>query len=93
VVNSGDVLCIKSPGIFHDIGITSNSLGAGRQKNDNDLAKDLRLKYDLGKYDTHERHVCRLAAGAFKRDAIPGSAGTVKKSTLFRKSTISLKNR
>jgi hypothetical protein len=26
---------------------------------------------------------CRLAAGAFKRDAIPKSVGTVKKSTLF----------
>ncbi len=89
MVNSGDFLCIESPGIFHDIGITSNSLGAGRQKKRNDLAKDLRLKYGLGKYDPHERHVCRLAAGAFKRDVIPGSAGTVKKSTLFRKSTLS----
>ena len=30
-------------------------------------------------------HVCRLAAGAFKRDAIPKSVETVKKSTLFSK--------
>jgi hypothetical protein len=34
--------------------------------------------------------VCRLAAGAFKRDAIPKSVGTVKKSTLFSKPKFSL---
>jgi hypothetical protein len=36
-------------------------------------------------------HDCRLGAGAFKRDAIPKSAGTVKKSTLFRKYELYLK--
>jgi hypothetical protein len=41
---------------------------------------------------THTKsQVCRLAAGAFKRDAIPKSAGTVKKYTLFRKSELYLK--
>ena len=38
-------------------------------------------------------HVCRLAAGAFKRDAIPKSAGTVKKSTLFSKPILSLERK
>jgi hypothetical protein len=41
---------------------------------------------------THTKsQVYQLAAGAFKRDAIPKSAGTVKKSTLFRKSELYLK--
>jgi hypothetical protein len=41
---------------------------------------------------THTKsQVCRLAAGAFKRDAIPKSAGTVKKYTLFRESELYLK--
>jgi hypothetical protein len=41
---------------------------------------------------THTKSkVCRLAAGAFKRDAIPKSAGTVKKYNLFRKSELYLK--
>jgi hypothetical protein len=42
---------------------------------------------------THTKsHVCRLAAGAFKRDAIPKSAGRVKKYTiLFSKYELYLK--
>jgi hypothetical protein len=41
---------------------------------------------------THTKsHVCRLAAGAFKRDAILKSAGKVKKYTLFSKYELYLK--
>ena len=65
------------------------SLGAQRQKHDYNLAKGLRIKY--GKGMRHKKsHVCRLAAGAFKRDTIPKSAETVKKSTLFSKPKLSL---
>jgi hypothetical protein len=43
---------------------------------------------------THTKsHVCQLAAGAFKRDAIPKSAGTVKKSLLFSKPKFSLESK
>ena len=38
-------------------------------------------------------HFSRLLAGAFKRDAIPKSAGTGKKSALFSKPKISQERR
>ncbi len=41
--------------------VAPNSLGAGPQKQDIDLAKGLRLKYGKRGYDTHEKP--RLSTG------------------------------